>query len=65
MTAPDFLPVLSHGSHTSPKEGACVMEYVSVLAGEPWTDRPACTHPGQRRSDLAEEQWRDLADVVR
>ena len=45
MTAPEFLPVLSAGSHASPKEGACIMEYVSLLAGEPWSDRPSCTHP--------------------
>lgn len=42
-TAPDFMPVLSAGKHQSPKDGACVMEYVSVIAGEPFTDTPACT----------------------
>lgn len=45
MTAPEFLPVLSAGAHDSPKDGACVMEYVSLLAGEEWSDSPACTHP--------------------
>lgn len=44
MTAPDFMPVLSAGGHTDPKQGACVMEYVSILAGEPFSDRPSCTH---------------------
>lgn len=43
MTAPDFMPVLSAGRHFSPAEGACVMEYVSVIAGEEFTDTPACT----------------------
>lgn len=43
-TIPDFMPVLSVGSHTNPSEGACVMEYVSMLAGEPFTDMPTCTH---------------------
>lgn len=45
MNTPDFLPVLSAGAHASPEEGACVMEYVSLLAGESWSDSPACTHP--------------------
>ena len=45
MLTPDFMPVLSAGAHDNPKEGACVMEMVSFLAGEDWSDRPACTHP--------------------
>ena len=45
MRTPDFLPVLSAGAHRDPKQGACVMEYVSLLAGETWSDRPDCTHP--------------------
>lgn len=36
---------LTVGSHLSPKDGACLMEWVSALAGEPWTDHPATTHP--------------------
>src|SRR6266436_2005000 len=42
---PDFLPTVSTGSHRSPEDGACVMEYVSMLAGEPFSDHPQCTHP--------------------
>ena len=42
---PEFLPVLSAGAHSDPRDGACVMEYVSLLAGEPFRDTPACTHP--------------------
>jgi hypothetical protein len=45
MTAPDFLPTLSSGSHDAEQGEACVMEYVSLLAGEQWSDRPDCTHP--------------------
>jgi hypothetical protein len=41
----EFLPVLSSGRHRSAKRGACFMEYASYLAGERWSDRPACTHP--------------------
>jgi hypothetical protein len=37
--------VLSAGRHLSPSEGACLMEVVSVAAGEPWSDSPTCTHP--------------------
>jgi hypothetical protein len=31
---------LSRGKHSSPEHGACVMELASMLAGEPFTDRP-------------------------
>lgn len=44
-SAPDGLPRLSRGSHLSPEAGACFMEYASLLAGEPWSDQPKCTHP--------------------
>lgn len=44
MNIPDGMPVLSAGSHPSPAEGACVMEYISFLAGEKWSDFPACTN---------------------
>jgi len=43
--APEFLPVLSRGKHRSPRKGACFMEFASFLAGERWSDHPACTHP--------------------
>jgi hypothetical protein len=43
-TVPDFIPVLSRGAHYDPKEGACVMEMVSFLAGEEWSDTPACSY---------------------
>lgn len=42
---PDLLPVLGPGAHRRPRDGACFMEWVSVLAGEPWSDHPRCTHP--------------------
>jgi hypothetical protein len=42
--APDGLPLLSGGRHTDPADGACFMEFASVLAGEPFTDHPRCTH---------------------
>lgn len=42
---PDLVPVLSRGKHRNPRKGACFMELASFLAGEPWSDHPACTHP--------------------
>lgn len=40
---PDFLPMLQTGGHQDPSKGACLMEYVSMIAGETFSDRPACT----------------------
>lgn len=46
MTPEDFGPFkLSFGSHKSPQDGMCVMEMVSFLAGEPWSDQPRCVCP--------------------
>jgi hypothetical protein len=39
------MPVLSRGKHRNPRRGACFMEFASFLAGERWSDHPACTHP--------------------
>lgn len=36
---------LSKGKHAAPTEGACVMELASMLAGEPFSDRPASACP--------------------
>jgi hypothetical protein len=45
IRVPGFVPVLSRGKHRSPRRGACFMEMASYLAGERWSDHPACTHP--------------------
>lgn len=45
LNIPELMPVLSRGGHSSPAEGACIMEYASFLNGEAWTDAPSCTHP--------------------
>lgn len=37
--------VLKKGSHKSFEQGACVMEMVSYIANEPWSDRPNCACP--------------------
>lgn len=44
MTIPDLMPILSAGAHEGPEEGACIMELASFLAGEKWSDFPACTN---------------------
>jgi hypothetical protein len=36
---------LSKGKHSSPEDGACVMELASMLAGEAFTDHPASVCP--------------------
>jgi hypothetical protein len=36
---------LGKGRHDSPEEGACVMELASMLAGEPFSDRPRSVCP--------------------
>ncbi|WP_436789841.1 hypothetical protein [Yinghuangia sp. YIM S10712] len=40
---PHSAPVLGRGRHLNPRDGACLMEYVSFLSGGPFTDTPACT----------------------
>ena len=37
--------MLARGRHSNPTEGSCLMEYVSVLAGRRFNDRPDCTAP--------------------
>ena len=44
-TIPEGMPTLDRGSHSPGTGKACVMEYVSMIAGEPWTDQPKCVHP--------------------
>jgi hypothetical protein len=36
---------LAYGTHTTPEDGRCAMEWVSYLAGEPHSDDPACVSP--------------------
>jgi hypothetical protein len=37
--------VLCSGAHTSPSDGVSLMEAVSDLAGEHWSNSPSCTSP--------------------
>ena len=41
----DDVPPLTHGNHRDVSDGACVMEAVSYVAGEPWSAHPACACP--------------------
>jgi len=36
---------LAYGTHATPEEGRCAMEWVSYLAGEPHGDQPVCVSP--------------------
>jgi hypothetical protein len=45
VSLPQQVPILSRGKHRNPRKGACFMEFASYLAGERWSDHPACTHP--------------------
>lgn len=63
MNLREGLPTLTAGAHDADAGEACVMEYVSVLAGEPWSDRPECTHPllaheARTANDLASDRDR-------
>ncbi len=42
---PVGMPSLGPGKHSNPRQGACVMEYTALLAGERFSDQPRCTHP--------------------
>ncbi|WP_462203436.1 hypothetical protein, partial [Frankia sp. CcWB3] len=37
--------VLAKGGHDNLKQGSCLLEAVSYLADEPWSDRPECVSP--------------------
>lgn len=45
VMVPDGLPSLGRGGHPVGSGEACVMELVSVIAGEEWSDHPDCVHP--------------------
>jgi hypothetical protein len=70
---PDLFPILSPGKHRNPRMGACFMELASLLAGERWSDHPACTHPllaavarhvNDHTSDVGRQRLTDLIPSV-
>jgi hypothetical protein len=66
----ELLPILSRGKHRGPRRGACFMEFASYLAGERWSDHPACTHPllaalARRVNDhIGDEQRQSLVVLI-
>lgn len=63
LNIPDGLPTLDSGCHDVGEGKACIMEYVSILAGEEFTDSPQCTHP--RLAEAAREINDSLHDEDR
>lgn len=70
VNIPDYIPVLSHGGHSNPKNGACVMEMVSFIAGEEWSDRPktvdnTLAEIARRTNDFVSDDNRNvIADLI-
>jgi hypothetical protein len=44
---------LAHGTHVTPEDGRCAMEWVSYLANEPHGDEPICVSPVVRAICIA------------
>ncbi len=44
---------LSYGTHATPEDGRCAMEWVSHMAGEPHSDQPKCVSPVLRALCIA------------
>lgn len=44
---------LAYGTHATPEQGRCAMEWVSHLAGEPHSDQPRCVSPVLRAVCIA------------
>ena len=45
MTIPDGMPLLKRGAQRDPRDGACVMQYISVLFGERFSAMPRAVDP--------------------
>lgn len=61
----DGMPTLAQGGHSKGTGQACVMEYISVLMGLPWSDLPECTlkpiaRVAQRVNDVIPNEDRHL-----
>jgi hypothetical protein len=53
--------ILAYGTHASPQDGRCAMEWVSYLAGEPHSDQPVCVSPVLRAMCIALNDGLDQA----
>lgn len=57
--------LLSKGAHEGPESGACLLEAISYLTGEEWSDTPACVdeelaYVGQQVNDYVDAEHRQL-----
>ena len=43
---------LKKGNHKKFEDGGCIMELVSYIANEPWSDRPECAGPVLTRAAI-------------
>ena len=51
---------LDYGSHSDPEDGHCLLEVVSMLAGQPFNDQPPCVSPVLRAYGTAlNDRWND------
>lgn len=57
LPVPDALPTLAAGKHEAGQGQACVMEYVSILAGESFSDHPSCTDPVLAAAARSVNDW--------
>jgi hypothetical protein len=62
--------ILEKGKHSDPSDGMCLLEAVALMAGEPFTDHPACVSPvlaefGRTLNDaLPDDQRQLLAPLI-
>ena len=59
---------LERGAHDNINNGACLLEAVAYVAGEPWSDSPACVSPvlaefGRRVNDGLDDERRQQLKV--
>jgi hypothetical protein len=61
MTAVDLSAMhLDAGGHSNPADGHCLLEVVSMLAGQPFNDHPPCVSPVLRSYGIAlNDRWND------
>jgi hypothetical protein len=60
----DDLPPLAKGAHAPDSGRACMMEAAAYIAGEPWSDHPACVCPviaafARKMNDAVPDDMRD------
>lgn len=63
LQVPDFLPNLIGGASAKPEDGGCLMQFVSFLFDEGWTDQPVCTN--RHLANLAVAVNDNISDIAR